>query len=139
VNRAGPVLFVVLLVATIVTAAIVVHARTPDLELEVVHLTHKIASRGEGAHRVAHIRFFVRESDPNATVEVVGPNLTVVRTLYRGPLEANKEVALTWNGRNASGAVPHPHHRYRLRVILPSGNREMILRRRKDLDQAPCA
>ena len=136
-NRAGPVLFVVLLVATAVTAAIVVHARTPDLELEVLHLTHKISPRGEGAYRVAHIRFFVRESDPDATVEIVGPNLTVVHTLYRGPLEANKEVSLTWNGRNESGAVPNPHHRYRLRVILPSRDRDMVYPRRIYIVQAP--
>ena len=39
---------------------------------------------------MAHIRFFVRESDPDATVQVVGPNVKVVRTLYRGPLMADR-------------------------------------------------
>jgi len=136
VNRAGPVLFVALLVASVVTAAIVVHARTPDLELEVVHLTHKISPRGHGPNRLAHIRFFVRESDPHATVEIVGPNLTVVRTLYTGPLAANKPTSLSWNGRNESGAVPNPRHRYRLRVILPSRGRDMVYPRRIDIVQS---
>jgi hypothetical protein len=133
VNRVGAALFAALLVATVVTAAIVVHARTPDLELQVTHLTHKIAPRGGGAYRVAHIRFFVRESDPNATVQVVGPNVKVVRTLYRGPLKANQPVVFTWNGRNEQGQVPNPNHRYRLRVILPSRDRDMVYPRRIDI------
>jgi hypothetical protein len=82
---------------------------------------------------VAHIRFFVRESDSNATVEIVGPNLKLVRTLYRGPLAANEEVAFVWNGRNESGAVPNPDHRYRLRVILPDRDRDMVYPRRIDI------
>lgn len=131
--RVGAALFAALLVATVVTAAIVVHARTPDLELQVTHLTHKIAPRGGGAYRVAHIRFFVRESDPDATVQVVGPNVKVVRTLYRGPLKANQPVAFTWNGRNEQGQVPNPNHRYRLRVILPSRDRDMVYPRRIDI------
>jgi hypothetical protein len=133
VSRVGPVLFVALLVATVVTAAIVVHARTPDLELEVTHLTHKISPRGGGEYRVAHVRFFVRESDPDATVEVVGPNRKLVRTLYRGPLEASDAVGLTWDGRNEHGAIPDPDHRYRLRVILPSRDRDMVYPRRIDI------
>ena len=126
-------MFVALLVATVVTAAIVVHARTPDLELQVTHLTHRISPRGGGDYRVAHIRFFVRESDPDATVEVVGPNLKPVRTLYRGPLEANDAVTLSWNGLNEHGAVPNPDHHYRLRVILPSRDRDMVYPRRIDI------
>jgi hypothetical protein len=137
VNRVGPVLFVALVVASVVTAAIVVHARTPDLELQVTHLTHRIAPAGGGAYRVAHIRFFVRESDPDATVEIVGPNLTHVRTLHRGPLAANQPVSLTWNGRNSSGAIPNPAHRYRLRVVLPSRDRDMVYPRRIDIVEPP--
>ena len=132
-NRVGAALFAALLVATVVTATIVVHARTPDLELQVTHLTHKISPRGGGQYRVAHIRFFVREGDPNATVQVVGPNVKVVRTLYRGPLKADQPVALTWNGRNEQGQVPNLNHRYRLRVILPSRDRDMVYPRRIDI------
>ncbi len=125
-NRAGPVLFGALLIATAVTAAVVVHARTPDLALEVTHLTHKISPQGGGKYGAAHLSFFVRESDPDATVEIVGPNLRLVRTLYRGPLAANEVVSYTWNGRNESGAIPNPNHRFRLRVILPSRDRDMV-------------
>lgn len=132
-SRLGPALFLALLIASVVTAAIVVHARTPDLELQVTHLTHRIAPEGGRGYRVAHIRFFVRESDPDATVEIVGPNLKLVRNLYRGPLAANKQVAFVWNGRNESGAVPNPHHRYRLRVILPARDRDMVYPRRIDI------
>jgi hypothetical protein len=133
VNRVGVALFTALLIATVVTAAIVVHARSPDLELQVTHLTHKISPRGGNPYRVAHISFFVRESDANATVQVVGPNVKVVRTLYRGPLRADQPVDLTWNGRNAEGQVPNPNHRYRLRVILPSRDRDMVYPRRIDI------
>jgi hypothetical protein len=133
VKRPGPVLFCLLLVATVVTAAIVVHARTPDLALQVTHITHRISPQGGGGYRVAHIRFFVRESDPHATVEIVGPNLKRVRTLYRGPLTADKSVSFTWNGRTASGSIPNPNHRYRLRVILPGADRDMVYPRRIDL------
>jgi hypothetical protein len=137
VNRLGAALFAALLFATVVVAAIVVHARTPDLELEVTHLTRHISPAAGGEARVAHIRFFVRESEPDATVQIVGPNLTLVRTLYRGPLAANKEVSFTWNGRNRSGEIPNPDHRYRLRVILPSRDRDMVYPRRIDIGEPP--
>lgn len=136
-SRLGPALFVALLIASVMTAAIVVHARTPDLELEVTHLTHRISPEGGRGYRVAHVRFFVRESDPDATVEIVGPNLRPVRTLYRGPLAANEGVAFVWNGRNESGGVPNPDHRYRLRVILPSRDRDMVYPRRIDIVEPP--
>ena len=136
-NRLASALFLVLLVASVATAAIVVHARTPDLALEVTHLTHRIAPQGSGAkYRVARIRFFVRESDPDATVQIVGPNLTPIRTLYRGPLAANRPVSLTWNGRTESGAVASSRDRYRVRVILPGQDRDMAYPRRIDIVEA---
>jgi hypothetical protein len=130
VSRSGPVLFVVLLVASVLTAAAVLHARTPDLALQVTRFTTQISPQAKGPKRVARIDFFVRESDANASVEIVGPNLKVVRTLYRGPLVANRPVSFTWNGRTKDGALPNPHHRYRLRVILPGQDRDMVYPRR---------
>jgi hypothetical protein len=130
VSRTGPVLFVALLAASVLAAAAVLHARTPDLALQVTHFTTEISPQGEGPGREARIRFFVRESDPDATVQIVGPNVKVVRTLYRGPLVADRSVSFTWNGRNGEGDVPNPHHRYRLRVILPSQDRDMVYPRR---------
>ena len=135
-SRPGPVLFVALLVASVLTTAAVLHARTPDLTLQVTHFTTKISPQGQGARRVARMRFFVRESDPDATVQIVGPNVKVVRTLYQGPLVADRPVSFAWNGRNAEGALPNPHHRYRLRVILPGSDRDMVYPRRIALRQA---
>jgi hypothetical protein len=136
VSRSGPVLFIALLVASVLTAAAVLHARTPDLELQVTRFTTKISPQGTGAPRVARMRFFVREGDSDATVQIVGPNVKVVRTLYRGPLRADQPVSFMWTGRNAAGAVPNPHHRYRLRVILPGRDRDMVYPRRIALVEA---
>jgi hypothetical protein len=133
VNRTGPALFCALVVATVVAAAVVVHARTPDLALQVTHITHRISPQGGGGYRAAHISFFVRYGDPDATVEIVGPNLKPIKTLYRGPLAADRPVSFTWNGRTPAGAVPNPDHRYRLRVILPGSDRDMVYPRRIDI------
>ena len=129
-NRAGPFLFVALVVASVVVAATVLHARSPDLAIQVTRLTKEINPRGTGKDRVAHIRFFVRESDPDATVEIVGPHLRLIRTLARGPLVANEPVSFRWNGRTSSGALADPKDRYRLRVLLPNRDRDMVYPRR---------
>ena len=125
-KRAGPILFVALLVASVVVAGVVVRARTPKLEIEVLHLPQKFSPNANGHRDVARIRFFVRDSDPDATVQVVGPNREVVRTLYRGPLTADEPISLTWNGRTTTGRLASPVDRYRLRVSLPSQDRDMV-------------
>jgi len=126
VSRPGRALFVALLAGSVIATAVVVHARTPNLELEVTSFTKHFSPNGDGHDDAAHIRFFVRESDPNATVEIVNTNLELVRTLYRGPLTANQPVSYTWNGRTNSGAPANPNIRYQLRVILPSRDRDML-------------
>jgi hypothetical protein len=126
-TRLGRWLFAGLLVATVVVAAVVVHARTPNLELEVTSFTKHFSPNGDGHKDVARFRFFVRESDPDATVEIVDTNLNVVRTLYRGPLGAHQPVSFDWNGRSDSGEPVNPNLRYQLRVILPSRDREMLV------------
>lgn len=125
-NRTGPLLFVALLVAAVVVAAVVVHARTPDLALQVTHLPKKFSPNGDGTHDVERIRFYVRESEPHATVEIVGPNVRLVRVLYRGPLVADRPVSYIWNGRTRSGELADPRDHYRLRVLLPSHDRDMV-------------
>jgi len=130
VTRPGTVLFAALLAASAALAAVVVHARSPDLVLEVTRFPTAISPNGDGSHDVARIRFFVRKTDPNATVEIVGPNLTVARTLAERPLIANEPVTLSWNGRTDSGALADPRDRYRLRVILPGEDRDMVYPRR---------
>jgi hypothetical protein len=126
VSRPGPVLFVVLLIASVVVAAVVVHARTPDLELQVTRFTYHFDPRGRPGDRVARFGIYVRESDPNATVEIVGPNLRPTRTLYTGPIAAYQPLSYAWNGRTDAGALANPRDRYRLRVVLPSRDRDMV-------------
>jgi len=132
-SRAGPVLFVALLVASVAAAATVLHARSPDLAIQVTRFTKEINPRGSGPERVAQIRFFVRESDPDATVEIVGPDLRLVRTLASRPLVANEAVSFRWNGRTDTGALADPADRYRLRVLLPNRDRDMVYPRRISL------
>jgi len=124
---------VALLVASVVVAAAVLHARSPDLALQVTRFTKEINPRGQGKDRVAHIRFFVRESDADARVEIVGPNLTLIRVLASRPLVADQPVSFTWNGRTATGALADPEDRYRLRVVLPNRDRDMVYPRRISL------
>jgi hypothetical protein len=121
-----PFLFAVLLVAAVIVAAVVVHARTPKLELEVVRLTKTFSPDGDGRRDVARVTFYVRDSDPSAKVQIVGPGNAAVRTLYRGPLVAYDRTTLTWNGRTKSGRLANPTEPYRLRVILPGEDRDMV-------------
>lgn len=121
-------LFALLLVAAVVVAAVVVHARTPKLEIQVLSPPRqfKFSPNGNGHREKARIRFFIRDTEPDATVQIVGPDRQRVRTLYRGPLTADEPVAFTWNGRTAAGQLANPNDRYRLRVILPSQDRDMV-------------
>jgi hypothetical protein len=111
----------------VVVAAVVVHARTPKLELEVVQLpTKPFSPTGDGHRDKAPITFYVRDRDPNAKVQIVGPENHVVRTLYRGPLVAYQSRTFTWNGRTSGGRLVNPNEGYRLRVVLPGQDRDMV-------------
>jgi hypothetical protein len=113
-------------VAAVVVTGVVVHARTPKLELEVLHIPHTFSPNGDGERDTARITFYVRDSDPTARVKIVGPGNEVVRTLYRGPLVAYKHTTLRWNGRTNSGRLANPRVGYRLRVVLPGQDRDMV-------------
>jgi hypothetical protein len=105
----------------------VVHARTPKLELEVIHLPRKpFSPNGDGHRDKARISFYVRDTDQHARVQIVGPHQRLIRTLYRGRLVANMHVTFRWNGRTSSGRLANPNDRYRLRVVLPSQDRDMV-------------
>jgi plastocyanin len=120
----GAALFFALLAATLVTAVLVVRARTPDLVLEVTHQPELLA--GEDAR----ITFFVRESDDHARVAIVDSHEDVVRTLDGDvELSAGDEVTYEWDRSTDHGDVA-PSGRYRLLVELPSEDREMIWPRR---------
>jgi hypothetical protein len=127
----GPLFFSALLAASVAVAAIVLHARSPDLAIQVNRMPKQFSPDGDGRHDVAHIRFFSRESDPDATVEIIGPDLKPIRTLATDrPLVANQSVAFAWDGRTDSGKLANPRNRYRLRVRLPDRDRDMVYPRR---------
>jgi hypothetical protein len=106
---------------------VVVHARTPKLELEVLHLPDRpFSPNGDGHRDTARIAFYVRDSDPSARVQIVGPQNVVVRKLYHGPLVAYEHTSFRWNGRTNSGQLADPNDGYRLRVVLPSQDRDMV-------------
>jgi hypothetical protein len=121
----GAALFALVAVASLVTGAIVLYAKTPKLALEVTRLDEKLVPNGPPGHRVSHIRFFVRYGDPHARVTIVGQGLNPARTLAGNvALRANRPVSYTWNGRTDSGTVAPKGH-YALRVNLPDRGRNM--------------
>ena len=109
-----------------VVAGVVVHARTPKLELEVQQLTPRFSPSGATNHRTATVELFVRDSDAHAVVQIVGPQRQRIRTLHRGRLVAYRDVTYHWNGRTDSGKLASPDEKYRLRVVLPDSDRDMV-------------
>ena len=127
-------LFVCLFAAALVAAAIVAASRTSDLILEVAgNFPASFSPDDDGKHDVAKLSFFVRESDPDASVYIVGREEAPIRTLDEHvALEANDRVTYTWDGRTDGGTLA-PIARYRLRVVLPGQDRDMVFPRRIDL------
>ncbi len=127
----GAALFFALLAATLVTAVLVVRARTPDLVLEegirgLRGLPAELDPTGSGGRQEVPIRFFARESDEHALVAIVDSEENIVRTLDADvALAADDRVVYRWDGRTDAGAVA-PDGRYRLLVELPSEDREMV-------------
>jgi hypothetical protein len=128
------ILFVCLFAAALVAAAFVIASRTSDLVLEVARdFPEEFSPDGDGRDDTASITFFVRESDPHASVHIVGKDLAQTRTLDEDvALEADKRVTYVWDGRTDSGE-PAPIARYRLRVVLPERERDMVYPRRIDV------
>jgi hypothetical protein len=120
----GAALFFALLGITLVTAVLIVRARTPDLMLEVTHQPSTLSGDD------ARISFFVRESDDHARVAIVDSHEDTVRTLDGDvALEAGEEVSYEWD-RSTDAGTEAPPGRYRLEVALPSQDREMVWPRR---------
>ena len=130
-SRAGPLLLLALLAASLAVGAVVWRERTPDLALEVVRLPDRIE-----VGSAEPLVFFVREDEPAADVEIVGRHRRRVKTLADDvSLEAGERVHFRWDGTTDSGD-PAPAGRYRLRVILPGADRDMVFPRRMDLVRA---
>lgn len=123
-SRLGAAGLIALLVASLVLGLLVYRARTPDLALEVTKLPREFRAPA------AEIEFFVRFDSPEATVEIVGRDQVVAKTLASPlALEANEPVTCTWDAVGDDGRRVDPG-RYRLRVTLPSEDREMVFPRR---------
>ena len=113
-----------LLAAVVVTAVLVVRARTPDLVLEVTHprAGGPTTLRGDAVR----IDFFVREADGHAGVAIVDSHEDVVRTLDSDvALAPGEEVSYQWD-RSTDAGGEAPAGRYRLEVELPSEDRVMV-------------
>ena len=116
-----------------VAAALVVRERDPALALEVTEFTASFEPDGDGDRDEAKLVIFTRDTEPAASVRIVGRDLAPVRTLADGArLEAGQEVSLSWDGRTDSGERAPPG-RYRLRVLLPESERDVVFPRRIDL------
>lgn len=127
----GPVLLAVLLMAALVVGALVYRARTPDLALEVPRIERDLRLGADGDAGAAQIRFFIRFDEPTATVQIVGSERRVVRSLTHTPLTVDREVVCAWDGRDDAGELVAPGH-YRLRVLAPGADRDMVYPRRID-------
>ena len=117
-------LFFALLAASLVTAVLVVRARTPDLVLEVTGWTpcsRELSPALDGARGRVRVTFFVREADDAARITIVDSHERTVRTLAsKLALAPEEEVSFTWDGRTDAGATAAPGL-YRLGVELPVG------------------
>lgn len=130
----GAALFFAFLAATLVTAVLVVRARTPDLVLELLEpgVEQPAVFNPEGGPLPGGvpIEFFVRESDPHAVVGIVDRHEDLVRTLDPDvALTERDRVRYRWDGRTDDGNVAEAG-RYRLLVELPAQDREMVFPRR---------
>jgi hypothetical protein len=120
----GTALFFILSAAAMVTAVLVVRARTPDLVLEVTH------PRAGGPTTLSgdavRIDFFVREADGHARVAIVDSHEDVVKTLDDDVALAEDEpVSYEWD-RSTDAGGQAAAGRYRLEVALPSEDRVMV-------------
>jgi len=124
----GAAALVALLAVSLLLGIFVFRARTPDLALEVTNFPQELDEQG-----LAEITFFVRFDEPTATVEIVGRDQVVARTLAPS-IALNEDEALTcaWDGLDDDGDKVEPG-RYRLRVTLPGEDRVMVFPRRLDV------
>ncbi len=134
-------LFFALLAATLVTAILVVRARTPDLVLEVTsppaNANVMFSPIGGPPPHQVELTFFVREADEHALVAIVDSHEQIVRTLDSDvALKERDPVTYVWDGRTDAGDFAVAG-RYRLEVDLPSADREMIWPRRFTVVESP--
>ena len=130
-SRLGAAGLVALLVACLVLGLYVYRARTPDLALEVTQFPNEFGGRPS-----LDIEFFVRFDSEEATIEIVGRDQDLARTLAAGvALESEEPVTCVWDGLDDEGDPAEPG-RYRLRVTIPEEDRVMVFPERLDVNQS---
>jgi hypothetical protein len=128
-GRLGPALLIALLAATLAAGVLVYHERTANLALEVPKLDRILGTGPRGETRV-EIEFFVRFDEPNATVLIAGLKDAPVRTFGEGvPLADGERIECAWDGIDDDGE-PAPPGSYRLRVVLPEHDRDLVFPQR---------
>ena len=130
----GTTLFIALFAVTLVVSVLVVRERDPDLVLEVTEKPFVLRT-DDATPRP--IRFFVRHSDRDASIEILDEDGDVVRTLARDvELVDGREVTYSWDGRDDRGRIVPPESYY-LRVELSEADRSMIWPKRIEVDPPP--
>jgi hypothetical protein len=128
-GRSGPALLIALLVASLAAGLLVYQARTPNLALEVPSI-ERLLGTGKEADFPVQLEFFVRYDEPEALVEIVGSGDVPVRTFATDvELVAEERISCTWDGRDDDGD-PVPPGNYRLHVVLPGQDRDMVFPKR---------
>jgi hypothetical protein len=129
------ILFAVLFAAVLATAVLVIGSRSPELVLEVRKLPDLITPNDDHVCDKAEIEFLVREADPHAEVSIVGRDLVLTKTLDADVALAKDDwVTYLWDATTDEGD-PAPVGRYRLRVVLPGADRDMVFPQKIDLER----
>ena len=127
-SRLGAAGLIGLLIACLLLGLFVYRARTPDLALEVTKFPNEFEAPS------VDIEFFVRFDSEDATVEIVGRDQELARTLAAAiALDSEDPVTCVWDGLDDGGELADPG-RYRLRVSLPSEDRVMVYPERIDIN-----
>jgi hypothetical protein len=122
-------------VASLIAGLLVYHARTANLALEVTRI-ERLLGTGKEAEFPVQLEFFVRFDEPDGLVEIVGSEDTPVRTFAADvELVAEERITCTWDGRDDEGN-PVPPGNYRLHVVLPGEDRDMVFPQRILVRQA---
>jgi flagellar hook assembly protein FlgD len=118
------VLFIAVVVAALVSLALIQEARQRGEVLDLVEATDSFAPR---AGESARIEWRQRETGDDALVEIINTGGRPVRTLLdRGTLEGDdSQQVFHWNGRTDSGALAPPGL-YRVEIVLPDADRDIV-------------
>jgi hypothetical protein len=123
-NVLAAVLFIAVVVAALVSLALIQEARQRGEVLDLVEATDSFAPR---AGESARIEWRQRETSDDALVEIIDTGGRPVRTLLdRGTLEGDdSQQVFHWNGRTDAGALAPPGL-YRVEIVLPDADRDIV-------------